>query len=108
MTITADKMEAAQLKPIIYMADAGLRNKNAAFAAMMEKLQGTATPIEITNIQYAGSLMHTPQTMQSTLAGWLQKQYGVTYLPVVGQNFFPHGMRDPRGRENYFLFYFDL
>lgn len=66
-----------------------------------------ATRIEIANLQYL-PIMHTPQTMQTTLAGWLRRQYAVAYAPVVGKNFFPHGMRDSHGKETYVLFYFDL
>ena len=52
--------------------------------------------------------MHTPQTMQTSLAGWIQNQYNVTFHPVIGQTFFPQGTRDPQGRDNFFLFYFDV
>jgi hypothetical protein len=51
--------------------------------------------------------MHTQQVMQSTLAGWLQNE-NVTSDFRIGDNFFPYGIRDPQGRENYILFYFDF
>ena len=45
--------------------------------------------------------------MQATLAGWLQKENTI-FDPRLGDNFFPHGMRDSKGQENYILFYFDF
>jgi len=32
----------------------------------------------------------------------------VKFEPEFNENFFPHAMRDPLGRENYFLYCFDL
>ncbi|MBE9099192.1 hypothetical protein [Vacuolonema iberomarrocanum] len=108
LAITAEKLEPEALMPVVQMADTMLQNKNTTFTAMMERALAVNAPIEVANIQYAGSLMHTPQTMQSTLAGWIQKQYNVAYQPVIGQTFFPQGTRDPQGRDNFFLFYFDV
>jgi hypothetical protein len=94
------------LKAVVQVADRMLRAKNPAFKQLMEEEMAPRTPIEIANLQHM-AVFHTPQTMQATLAGWLKHKYNVPYEPVVGKNFFPHGMRDAQGKENYVLFYFD-
>jgi len=52
--------------------------------------------------------MHTPQTMQAALMGWLENLYNMAYKPTEDKNFFPHRMKDPQGKEIFILFYFDL
>jgi hypothetical protein len=73
----------------------------------MDSLTGTKTPIEIANLEYS-RMMHSPQAMQSSMGGWLKKQYNLDFAPSMGENFFPHGMRNQQGQENFFLFYFDF
>ena len=107
LSITAEALEAEQMIPIVHMADDMLRNKNATFVAMMEKASEMNTPIEIANIQYAGPIFHTPQTMQESLASWIRDKYNVIYQPILWQTFFPQRTRDSQGRDNFFLFYFD-
>jgi hypothetical protein len=108
MAITTEKMPEAQLQPVVKIADNMLRKKEPAFTHLWEEKVQPQTMIEVANVKYAGPLMHTPQSMQSTLAGWIKNQYGVEFKPVMGVNFFPHGMRDPQGKKNFFLFYFDV
>ena len=103
MAITTEKMPAATLQPVVKIADGMLRKKNPVFERLWSENVKPDTKIEVANVKYAGPLMHTPQSMQSTLAGWIKNQYGVDFKPEVGVNFFPHGMRDPQGKENYFL-----
>jgi hypothetical protein len=108
MTFTTQKMPAATLQPVVKIADNMLRKKTPAFVRLWEERVKPETMIEVSNLQYAGPMMHTPQSMQATLAGWIKKQYDVEFKPEMGENFFPHGMRDPQGKENFFLFYFDM
>ena len=108
MAITAEEMPNDRLIPVVHIADHRLRAKNPAFARLMTGQMLPKSKIEVANILYAGPIMHTPQAMQQALASWIKKKYSVDYKPVLNQNFFPHGMRDPQGRENYFLFYFDM
>lgn len=108
MALTTEVMPADALKPIVKLAEEMLKRKNPIFAQLMDEQIGPETMIHIANVQYAGPILHTPQTMQATLAGWIKNQHNVIYRPVVDQNFFPHGMRDSQGRENYFLFYFEM
>jgi hypothetical protein len=103
---TPEELDPEKLKIIVKVAEGMLRAKNLAFKQLMEQMQ-PQTRVEIGNMKHI-PLMHTPQTMQTTLMGWLKRAYGVAYQPTVDKNFFPHGMRDPQGKENYILFYFDL
>ena len=108
MTFTTKEMPPDELKTVVQIAEGMLKGKNPVFAQLWAKQMRPETKIEVANVKYAGPMMHTPQTMQTTLAGWIKKQYDVDYKPKAGVNFFPHGMRDPQGKENFFLFYFDL
>ncbi len=105
MTFTAEKMAKDALFGMFDAASEMLSAKNRAFARCMN-MRENDTLMTFSNLLYAPN-MHTPQTMQSTLAGWLQND-NTTFDPRLGENFFPHGMRDSRGRENYILFYFDF
>ncbi len=107
MAFTPEKLAPEKLKHVTHMADGMIRAKNPTFKQLMEEQMAPKTRIEIANIEYI-PIMHTPQTMQTTMMGWLKKRYGVTFEPVLEKNFFPHGMKDPQGRENYILFYFDM
>jgi hypothetical protein len=108
MTFTAEPMPAEALKPAVKAAEGMLKGKNPVFAQLWTEQMKPESKIEVANVQYAGPMMHTPQTMQTTLAGWIKKQYNADYQPIVNKNFFPHGMRDGQGRENFFLFYFEM
>ncbi len=108
MTFTTEEMKAEELMPVVKMAQGMLEKKNPNFAKIISEM-APDTRIEVANMQYAGSIMHTPQTMQTALGGWMSNQYGAACIPVVNKNFFPHGMKDPQqGKENFFLFYFDM
>lgn len=108
LALTARKLAPAELQAVVHIADEMLTEKSARFAEIMSGEMRPDSRIEIANIVYAGPVIHTPHAMQSSMSGWLNKRYGVLFHPVVGHTFFPHGMRDPQGRENYFLFYFDM
>jgi hypothetical protein len=107
IAFTPDELAPEPLKAIVQVADRMLRAKDAVFKHLMEEGMAPQTRIEIVNMQHV-PLMHTPQGMQTTLAGWLKARYSLPYQPVLGKNFFPHGMRDPQGKETYVLFYFDM
>lgn len=105
MAFTPEKMDKDALMGMCHAASQMLSSKSRAFAECMNML-GDSTRMTFSN-QLHSSTMHTPQVMQSALAGWLQNE-AATFDPRIGDNFFPHGMRDPKGRENYILFYFDF
>jgi hypothetical protein len=107
MAFTPEELEPEKLKHVTHIADRMLKAENPTFKQLMEEKMEPKTPIEIANIQHV-AIMHTPQTMQTALMGWLKNKYDVIYEPTVKKNFFPHGMRDPKGREAYVLFYFDM
>ena len=107
MAFTPEKLDSNTLMGVSKIAGDMLKGKDANFKQLEEQFTRANTPVHISNLQYS-ALMHTPQTMQTTLAGWLKGQYQVQFHSKLGINFFPHGMKDPQGRENYVLFYFDL
>ena len=89
------------------MASDRLKEKDTTFKERMENWANSKSRAEISNIQYS-AMMHTPESMQTSMMGWLKRQYNIAFKPVTGSNFFVHGMGDPEGRENIFLFYFDV
>jgi len=105
LTFTTEEMVAEELMPVVKIAQGMLEKKNPNFAKLIREMKPD-TRIEIANMQYAGPIMHTPQTMQTALGGWMSNQYGADFMPAINKNFFPHGMKDPQGKENFFLFYF--
>jgi hypothetical protein len=107
MAFTPEVMAPESLNHVAHVADGMLRAREPTFKRLMEQQMEPKTPIEIASIQHV-AIMHTPQTMQATLAGWLKRKYSVAFEPMVEKNFFPHGMKDPQGRETYVLFYFDM
>ena len=106
MAFTPAKMAPKPLQAVTHLAGDMLKAKDSTFKQLMEHL-APKTPIEIANLQYIAS-MYTPQVMQTSMKGWLEKQYNIAFKPVAGNNFFLHGMRDPQGKENFILFYFDI
>jgi hypothetical protein len=107
MAFTPEELEPEELKYVTHVADGMLRAKDSTFKQLMEEKMAAKTRVEVVNIQHVANI-HTPQTMQTSLMGWLESRYNVTFEPTVQKNFFPHGMRDPQGRETYILFYFDM
>ncbi len=106
LAFTSEPLEADMLRAYLARAEKGLRHEQPAYQALMDSLAGSQVPIEVANVQIVPA-MHTPQTMQTTLAGWIAKQHEVRFEPQMGVNFFPHGMRDAQGRESYLLVYVD-
>ena len=106
LSFTAEEMSAEALEAVIPIADKMLKEKNPDFAKLYKFMQED-TPVEISNRLYDASL-HNPHTMQVTFDTWLIGTQDVTFEPAFNENFFPHAMQDPQGKENYFLYYFDL
>lgn len=107
LIFTPEKLDSKNLLSVSRLASEMLEAKDPIFKRLIQEQVESKTPIEIANQQYLAS-MHTPQVMQSTMKGWLDTQYKVNFNPVEGSNFFPHGMRNPQGRTNYVMFYFDF
>lgn len=106
LSFTAEAMPEEALKPVLAIAEKMLQEKIPAFAKLWAAYK-EGTSLEIGNRLY-NTEMHNPQTMQIALDGWLIGQHDVKFEPAFNENFFAHAMRDPQGRENYFLYYFDL
>ena len=105
LSFTAEKMDDETLAPVLDIAQKMLAQKDNGFARLWNA-RSNATPTETANHLYNAE-MHNPQTMQMTMDTWLIGQHDTKFEPQFGVNFFPHAMRDPQGRENYFLYYFD-
>ena len=106
LTFTAEAMNEDVLSPVLGIAEKMLQEKNAGFAKLW-KAVNEETLKKSGNYLYNAE-MHNPQTMQVAFDTWLIGQHDVKFEPEFGENFFPHAMRDPQGRENYFLYYFDI
>jgi hypothetical protein len=107
LTFTPEKLGGKMLQDVAFSAAHMLTAKDAAFKQLMDSLLGTKTPIEIANLEY-NRMMHSPQVMQSSMGGWLKNKFNLAFNPSMGENFFPHGMRNQQGQENFILFYFDF
>jgi len=105
MAFTPEKMDKDALMGMCQAASQMLSSKNRAFAECMSMLSDT-TRMTFSNQLHVPTI-HTPQVMQTTFAGWLQNE-NRSFAPRIGGNFFPHGMRDTKGRENYILVFFDF
>ena len=108
LALTAEILSPETLKSVVQIGDDMLRERNPAFARLWGEHLHPDTPIIVANILFAGALMHTPQTMQAALIGWLKEEHNIECTPAINHNFFPHGMRDPQDRENFLLYYFDM
>ena len=106
LTFTAEAMNNDALAPVLKIAEIMLQEKNTGFSKLWEGVQEDP-PKKSGNYLYNAE-MHNPQTMQVAFDTWLIGQHDVKFEPEFGETFFPHAMRDPQGRENFFLFYFDL
>lgn len=105
MAFTPEKMDSNTLVGMCKAAANMVSAKDQTFAQRMSLLNST-TRVTFSNQMFVAT-MHTPQIMQSTLAGWLSNE-NTPFDPKPNDNFFFHGMRDQRGAENYVLFYFDF
>ena len=107
LAFTPDVLESEDLQTLTHVAVEMLKRKDRTFSRLFEATLASNTTIEIANVEFVPT-MHDPQTMQTTLAGWLRRQYQIVYAPRVGETFFPHGMRDDGGTERMVLFYFNV
>lgn len=103
MAFTPTKMDNNALIGMCRAAGDMLAAKDPVFASRMA-MMGKTTPMKFSN-QLFVSTMHTPQTMTATFGGWMKKE-NTPFTPAVGDTFFPHGMRDAKGKEHFILFYF--
>jgi len=106
LSFTAETMDDETLNPVLEIATKMLQEKHETFARLWEAVNED-TPKRSGNYMY-NAKMHNPQTMQVAFDTWLIGQHDVKFEPEFGENFFPHAMRDPQGRENFFLYYFDI
>jgi len=106
LAFTPEEMSEEALQTAISIADKMLKGKNTAFARLLDVMQED-TPLHISNRLYNPSL-HNPHTMQVTFDTWLTGQHEAKFEPRFDENFFPHAMSDSQGRENFFLYHFDV
>ncbi|MCP4140614.1 MAG: hypothetical protein GY755_10055 [Chloroflexi bacterium] len=106
LAFTPEEMTEETLQTVIPIAEKMLKEKSATFAALLDAMEED-TPVLTSNRLYNPAL-HNPHTMQVTFDTWLSGQYEAKFEPRFDENFFPHAMSDPQGRENFFLYYFDV
>lgn len=106
MAFTPGKMDQDSLQRLTNEAVNRLKAKNLPFKQRFEG-KPPQVGLEMTNTEF-NPAMHTPKNMQSLMSEWLGQQYNVTFKPKEDDSFFFHGMRNPQGRQNIFLFYFDF
>jgi hypothetical protein len=106
MAFTPEKMDQDPLRALTQEAVNHLKGKNPAFKQRFEGKPPQAQ-LQIGNIQFL-PFTHTPKNMQALMSEWLMQQHNVTFKPKEDESYFFHGMRNPQGRQNIFLFYFDF
>jgi hypothetical protein len=107
LTFTPEQMDRFALMRMTHLAGEKLKAQNPIFKKRIEEEMSSKTRTEIGNLQYDPNV-HTPTSMQTSMNEWLKKQYNVSFHPTSESNFFVHGMKDPQGKENFLLFYFDM
>ncbi len=105
LAFTQPKMSAANLKAIVDTAQNLLIKKQDDFKRIMETQMLPKTGINIANIEYI-PLMHSHQSMASSLKGWLNNQYSENFYPFQNVNFFAQSLVDSHKKEHMVLFYF--
>ena len=105
MAFMSKQVPPPMLQQVCRLAQQQLSAKDSIFQQRFSDALASKGKIEVSQQPYA-SMMSTPQTMQTTMMGWLKGQYNAEFTPVTGENFFPHGIQDPEGRSNFVLFYF--
>ena len=106
MAFTPEKMNQDSVQALTQEAVDQLKRKNLAFKQRFEgKLPQVR--LEMTSTEFIPAA-HTPKNMQTQMGEWLRQQHNVSFKPKEEDNFFFHGMRNPQGRQNIFLFYFDF
>jgi hypothetical protein len=106
VAFTPAKMDQNELMSVTHLAMDKLKAKDSLFKQRVKEMPPEAR-LEITNLEFIPAV-HTPANMQTLMGDWLKNQYNVTFNPTPDNNFFLHGMRNPQGRQNIFLFYFDM
>lgn len=106
LAFTASDMDQDMLLDSYQLVCQRLEEKDPIFKKHLDAWIESKSQLMLARVQYAAN-MHTPETMQTSLEGWLKGQYNIVATPVAGRNFFMHGVRDDQGKEKVFLFYFD-
>jgi hypothetical protein len=106
MAFTPEKMDQDSLQTWTQEAVDQLKRKDLAFKQRFEGLLPQVR-LERTSTEFIPAT-HTPKNMQTLMSEWLRLQHNVSFKPKEEENFFFHGTRNPQGRQNIFLFYFDF
>ena len=106
MAFTPEKMNQDSVQALTQEAVDQLKRKNLAFKQRFEGMLPQVR-LEMTSTEFIPAT-HTPKNMQTLMSEWLRQQHIVSFKPKEEDNFFFHGMRNPQGRQNIFLFYFDF
>jgi hypothetical protein len=102
---TPEELNREKLIPLVFFAIDRLKAINPTFNRRIEQMPAK-TPIEMSSLKHFPKV-HTLTSMQTSMKVVLKK-HNVALNPTAEDNFFVHGMTDPQGKENIFLFYFDM
>ena len=107
LVFTPEQMDRFALMRITHLAGEKLKAQNPTFKKRIEEEMSSRARTEIGNLQYSATA-DTPAAMQTSMGEWLKKQYNLSFHPTPESDFFIYGMKDPQGRENLLLYYFDM
>ena len=105
LAFTPEELDRDRLVPLVFFAIERLKAMNSTFKRRMEQM-ASKTAIQMVSLKHAPEV-HTLTSMQTSMNAVLKK-HNVAFNPTRDDDFFMHGMKDPQGNEEYFLFYFDL
>lgn len=106
LALTALQMDQKMLMGFTRMAADRLQANDPVFKQRMEQWMQSRTRIEFAGAPHVAGT--TLANMQEIMANWLKQKFNITLNPTPGYDYFVHGLRDPQGRENIVLYYFDL
>lgn len=105
VAFTPEELNREKLVPLVFFAIDRLKAINPTFKRRTEQMT-PKTPIEMVSIKHFPRV-HTPKSMQLSMKAVLKKR-NLAFDPTPEDDFFLHSMTDPQGKENFFLFYFDI
>lgn len=106
MAFVPETLDPDSLNGLVHEAVEALKKKNLAFKQRFDG-KPSDVPVATSQVQF-NPAVHTPKNMQTLLSEWLMQQYNITFQPKEDDRYFFHGMRNSRGRQTIFLFYYDF
>lgn len=105
LAFTQPKLDNANLQAAVKSAENLLKEKQPDFKRILETQMAPQSMVHIANVEYV-PLMHSNDSMVTSLQGWLKNQFDEVFYPVQNINFFTQSLRDGQGKDHMVLFYF--